>query len=237
MPRKVVIAVAIIARLVRQPHGDQASWGRPLEEGGLASARNTFEEAVRQDRSLARHIARDLVLLFEANGGLTTANQVAAFEAVGLDPSSSFDATSGPPVQRIAAQALAVARTIQARSRGGEGTAPDLSVYRALYEDRSDEAQERAFAIGAWAAIVVARLASADRLSNGLLFFEPGREFIPEMEGIGWYPNPVNPGETATGEATIERWWDGDDWTDRVRFRDGRRWNEAEVTFFSTPGN
>jgi hypothetical protein len=57
------------------------------------------------------------------------------------------------------------------------------------------------------------------------------------MESVGWYPNPVNPGDTAMGDASVERWWNGDDWTDRVRFRDGRRWTQAEVSLFTTPGN
>lgn len=237
MPRKVWIAIAVVARLVRQAPGDSSSWGRSLDEGDLAWAHRTFEEALRQDRSLARHVARDLALLFETNGGLTGSNQAAAFESVGLDPSVSTSTTSESPAQRAAAQTLAVARTIQARSQGGEAAPHDLALYRDLYENRSEDAQSRALDIGAWAAVVVARMASADRLPNGGLFFEAGRDFIPPMEDVGWYPNPVNAGDTTMGDASIERWWNGDDWTDRVRFRDGRRWSETEVSFFNTPSN
>jgi hypothetical protein len=57
------------------------------------------------------------------------------------------------------------------------------------------------------------------------------------MEGVGWYPNPVNAGDTSDNNASIERWWDGADWTDRVRIRDGRRWNEIEVPLFTPPSN
>jgi hypothetical protein len=236
LARKVRIAIAVIARLARQPVGDASSWGRSLDDRDLTAAHRTFEEAAWQDRSLARHVARDLTLLFESNGGIAR-NQAAAFESVDLDPSPSPDTTGSPSAQRVAAQALAVARTIQARSQGGEAAPSDLAVYMALYEDQSNEGQDRAIDIGAWSAVVVARLATADRLPNGALFLEPGSDFIGQMEGVGWYPNPVNHGDTDIGDAAIERWWDGGDWTDRVRYRDGRHWTETEVPLFTTPNN
>lgn len=235
LARKVRVSIAVIARLAQQPVADTSSWGRSLDDGDLAIAQRTLEEAVRQDRSLARHIARDLTLFFEANGGIAV-NEVAAFESVGLDPAPSPGTMSGP-AQRIAAQVLAVARTIQARSQGAETAPSDLAVYRALYEDRSNEGHDRAIDIGAWSAVVVARLATANRLPNAALFLEPGSDFIGQMEGVGWYPNPVNHGGTAIGDASIERWWDGSDWTDRVRYRDGRNWIETEVSLFTTPNN
>lgn len=236
MPRKARVTIAVVARLERQPVGDVSSWGRSLDDGDLAVAHRALDEAVWQDRSLVRHVARDLVLLVETTGGLTV-NRAAALESVGLDPSLHLDGTSGSSAQRVAARALAVARTIQARSQGGEAVPADLAIYRRLFEDRSDAVDEWAIDIGAWSALVVARLAAVDRLPNGAIFLEAGSDFIGEMDGVGWYPNPVNAGDTTTGEASIERWWDGNDWTDRVRLRDGRSWTATEVSLFTAPNN
>ncbi len=41
------------------------------------------------------------------------------------------------------------------------------------------------------------------------------------LEGKGWYVEPVF--------GKCERYWDGSDWTSRVRTQDGRRWHETEM--------
>jgi hypothetical protein len=225
-PRKLELAVATIARMASDPVGGAAAWGESLDGGGLRAAGDLLRDAVRQDRSLVRHVSRDLIVLFEANGGIGS-NEALALGSVGLDPSMVRDA---------AAEARAVARAIRARREGNTGGPNDLAIYRDLFEDASDLGDERAIRIGAWSALVVARMASTDRLPNGALFLEPGMHFIWPMEVAGWYPNPVNAGDTG-GDASIERWWDGEDWTDRARIRDGRRWQEAEVSLLKMPSN
>jgi hypothetical protein len=52
------------------------------------------------------------------------------------------------------------------------------------------------------------------------------------MTGVGWYPNPQNTGEISGDDVQFERWWNGNDWTDRVRMRQGRGWQEAQMSMF-----
>lgn len=236
LPRKTVLTLAVVARLARTPAGQPGAWGASLDDGGLAAGHEVFADAVWQDVSLARHVARDLTLLFEANGGLTVAH-AEAFASVGLDPANPLRPGVGSPGESVGGTAAAVARTIGARSEGGEAASADLAIYTRLFEDRSDEALEWTLDIGAWSALILARMASTERLTNSDIFLRPGADHIPPMEGVGWYPNPVNPGDTSCGDAPIQRWWDGEDWTDLVRLLDGRNWMKTEVSLLKTPSN
>lgn len=67
----------------------------------------------------------------------------------------------------------------------------------------------------AWTAIAMLRTGQAT--SELILKMpEPGL-----LEEPGWYTEPLF--------AKCERYWNGADWTDRVRVKDGRRWNETRL--------
>jgi hypothetical protein len=63
----------------------------------------------------------------------------------------------------------------------------------------------------AWVAVALSRTQTGRQLWE---LPEPGL-----LEYPGWYADPL--------WAKAERFWDGQDWTARVRVRDGRRWTEA----------
>jgi Protein of unknown function (DUF2510) len=63
----------------------------------------------------------------------------------------------------------------------------------------------------AWTALAVLRTGNAPRVWG---MPEPG-----QLEVVGWYADPLF--------AKGERYWDGKDWTARVRVKEGRRWNEG----------
>lgn len=65
----------------------------------------------------------------------------------------------------------------------------------------------------AWTAIVMLRTGTAARIWD---MPEPG-----QLEEVGWYADPV------FGQS--ERYWDGRDWTSRVRVKEGRRWVESTI--------
>jgi Protein of unknown function (DUF2510) len=67
----------------------------------------------------------------------------------------------------------------------------------------------------AWTAIAMLRTgqASSELISR---MPEPGL-----LEQPGWYADPLF--------AKCERYWAGDDWTDRVRVKNGRTWNETSL--------
>jgi hypothetical protein len=226
--RKMELSNAALKRTSTLPVSAASAWGQPLDEAALQPVREVIAGVLVQDRSLARHVTRDLALLFESLGGLYM-HQTAALESVG--------ARDGD-VGASGAMALAVARTIKGRHEGTPVAPSDEGLYISHFEDPAVEAYERALSIGAWAATVTSRLRNQGTLrGDGAIFFEPGQEQVGQMWEPGLYPSPVNAGDTSRGDASIERFWDGHDWTSRVRSRDGRRWNEQQVSLFRAPSN
>jgi hypothetical protein len=227
--RKNMLAIAAQARITQIPSSSATAFGHPLDDAALADARAVLEGVMRQDRSLARHVTRDLALVFESMGGLYV-HQHAAMQAAG-----AADGRLSP----AGASALAIARTIQARNNGTQTDAPDTALYIRHFEDTSPGAHEQAISAGAWVATVTARLKNQGTIDgDGIPFFQPGAVHVGEMWAPGYYPNPVNAGDTSSGDASIERWWDGQDWTPRVRVREGRRWlPEQQFTLFQVPSN
>ncbi len=108
--RKQVLAVAILTRLSDTTVGSASAFGQEIRDHDLDEAVHIVATVTTQDRSLMRHVARDMALLFESLGGLTE-NKDAASRSVG--PSAS---TGTIRVAQAASGGLAVARTIQARS-------------------------------------------------------------------------------------------------------------------------
>lgn len=229
--RKNVLAVASLNRLCDATVGSSSSFGQQIRDEDLDKAVHVVATVTTQDRSLLPHVARDMALVFESLGGLTE-NKNATSRAVGQSGS-----TATIRVARAASDALAVARTIEARSNSREPSSSDLGTYTALFEDASPEGHTRALDIGAWVGVVTARLRTGGYLSLDLPLFNRQLAEYARMDGVGWYPNPVNAGDTSDGEAQIERWWDGSDWTQRVRFRNGRRWEERQVSLLTVPKN
>ena len=67
----------------------------------------------------------------------------------------------------------------------------------------------------AWAAIAMLRTGQA---TSDLIMKMPEPGLLEEP---GWYVEPLF--------AKCERYWSGDDWTDRVRVKEGRTWNETRM--------
>lgn len=57
------------------------------------------------------------------------------------------------------------------------------------------------------------------------------------MREEGWYPNPNNYGQIEGTDCTIQRYWNGQDWTDDVRYRDNKRWISASRPLRAVPNN
>jgi hypothetical protein len=60
---------------------------------------------------------------------------------------------------------------------------------------------------------------------------------VPRMTTADWYPNPYQMGEIRAGEATWQRYWNGADWTDRIRTRGLSGWQEQTKSLFEAPPN
>jgi hypothetical protein len=235
--RKNELGLHVINRLTREPVGAAAAWGLPFDGEALEATSSVVGESLRQDRSLAGRVARDIALLFASFGGIAV-NREAALESVGLTDAALDDDLSADPIgRRSAIETVSVARTIESRSNGGDGSPADVELYRGLHEDRSPAGYDRALTIASWGGLVTARMWTSGRLPEDVPAFSSRWDSIGRMEDAGWYPNPINAGDTSSGDAEIERWWDGGDWTDRVRIREGRGWDEHQMSVFITPQN
>ena len=225
IPRKVELSFAVVARIGLHPACRSELHGLPLAGELLNETSSIVRDVVRQDRSLLPHVSRDTVLFFEAYGGIFMHRDSA------LDLMGGVDA-----LDDVAHDALTIASVIQARSQGHDASADGVHRYTTHFENPTDRNVDRAASIAAWAATALGRLRAAGHLA-GSAFQYDGREYPRSMDGVGWYPNPVNAGDTSGGDAQIERWWNGEDWTDRVRIREGRRWSELQNSLFVAPKN
>jgi hypothetical protein len=112
----------------------------------------------------------------------------------------------------------------------------DRTYYEHLFESPVRRTQLVAHEITAWSGAVIGRLmhaGHAEKMPWKLDDFET----VPAMQGAGWYPNPSNMGQIVDGDATLQRYWDGNDWTDRVRLHKGRTWHYATSSIFKAPNN
>lgn len=232
--RKNELAFAAVGRITRGSATATGTFGRPLTAADREATDGVVSDVLRQDRALAAHVARDAVLLFEAFGGLAL-NERHAIASVGLDP-------GWVGADPVAADALAIARVIRGRSQDLTPSTTDISGYEALFTTEGVRQLDRVLGVTGWAAIVIGRLHNhpeclgADALGNPPVL-APHLQKHGTMSDVGWYPNPVNGGDVSTGVAGIQRWWDGSDWSDRARVREGRRWTEHRIPLSTSPTN
>ena len=241
--RKNELAMAALHRVLRHPAAAEKTFGQPLDAAHFAVTDEIVDAVLVQDWSLAACVARDLALFFESFGGLAL-NLEVAHQAVGLEADGRLGEAYGQLpdedkhlAQSAAQEALAIARTIQARYRGEQVPPRDLAVYTMLFESEGESNHRRALRVGGWAATSVARMRNGGHIDGELPAFANHLQHFGRMEQVGWYPNPINAGDTSLGDASIERWWDGGDWSDRVRLRENRRWRETRTSILTAPNN
>jgi hypothetical protein len=94
---------------------------------------------------------------------------------------------------------------------GQDASPAERRLYVELHTGASDKDVEAlAYDIIGWTAIGLGRLSNTIRIRSSLPTADPG------------YPNPQRTGDIVDGNATIQRYWDGVNWTDQVRMREGR---------------
>jgi hypothetical protein len=247
--RKSLIGGACLVRISGLEVAQSAAYGRPVADTvELGPATGVVREALAQDRSLARWIARDACVLLDVvteNMMMPLPDCIAVvMESIGL----TGDAMRGAP--EMAPSWRAQLSTADCEQATGLASASlqifwvvcqraldaDRTFYAHLFSSSADATQEVAYDIAAWAFVVISRLTATGRTPEvGLV--DPSRREFPAMTTPGWYPNPYNHGTFAQGDVTFQRMWDGDDWTPRVRVKDGRRWVESERPMLSVPDN
>jgi Protein of unknown function (DUF2510) len=180
----------------------------------------------------------------EANEG---ENLAAAYAAVGLGPSGNIPATleqrlklseeESAESSGLAACAMSVLGAIRAKKTDPAGwRSSDHFLYEDLYTRASGAQVERlAYEIIAWASVIIARLMNADLLSRLLPTLGPDYEAVPRLTRAAWYPNPSRTGAIVNGIAEVQRYWDGQAWTERVRFRSLSGWRTGSMSLHAPP--
>jgi Protein of unknown function (DUF2510) len=244
--RKSVIAFACINQVMTLPCSRAEEFGRPLAGStGLRPAADLVRSIMFQDRSMAAWTARDCLVTLDAllctmhpswDDALDT-----AMSAAGLLPGPTIDPRRLDGVkpgtrQDVLVLANRVISVFFAFERPNGNRCGDRTFYERLFAANSTAGALAAYEIAAWTGTVIGRLRDAGYLDEVLWMSQEFRT-VPEMTVAGWYPNPFRMGEIVGGEAGWQRFWDGSDWTERVRTRYGTGWREATTTMFQAPAN
>jgi hypothetical protein len=194
--------------------------GVPLGDGhGMEPLVETLKPLFAGERSLLRWVALRGALLFLDMGFPSEAEWRTAMFTMGLERSKSpFTGEEevqvlerpGPISPEVRSHILGLHASIVMRL-GVYDQISEASLERVSRNAMWNVNDAMAFDYIAWSAVTMLRTGTAHRAFN---MPEPGM-----LEEPGWYAEPVF--------AKCERYWDGRDWTDRVRWLDRRRWIEG----------
>lgn len=252
-PRTEVLASACELQIAELPLAGRAAYGQPLTPAEIESATVVVRHNLRQDQDLSAWIARKVmqhlfVIMSDHMLAPTLEDRFAElFAAVGLrsaeqpDQNRMIELISQPPTLsgEDAAATIALAnlsfavyraRMLQAEAGG------DYDFYVSLFTGEVDDAAELSYGIIAWEGVALGRLTNDGRARvSGLRTFSDEYKRVPAMTVPDWYPNPYKTGAIVSGEASLQRYWDGAAWTDQVRLRDGRGWKSLSASLHDRP--
>ena len=244
--RKSAITLACVNQVMTLPVAAAESFGQPLAHWlGLQPASDVVHDLLRQDRSLAAWVARDCLVTLDALlHGMDPSQDDALETALGaaglrsgpvIDP---FEAEHVPPkatedVLRLANRVLSIFFAFERADGSGRA---HRGFYERMFAARSMSAALMAHDIAAWTAVVIGRLVHTGYLDE-MPWMAPEFHRVPAMTVPDWYPNPFQMGEIINGEAAWQRYWDGTDWTDRIRRRGADGWREYARSMFEAPPN
>lgn len=246
LQRKTLLTFVSINQIMKLPIASREYFGQPMADVfGLQPASDIVRKILAQDASVAAWVARDSLIALDALLGTmnTSWNDSLdiAMDAAGLVPGPELNPERLTDVPlRVREDMLGLANCIVsvffAFERPGEVQNGDRTYYNHLFESPARATQLLAHEITAWSGAVIGRL-----LHTGYAEKNPWMsdefEAVPTMQCVGWYPNPSNMGQIVGGDATLQRYWDGTDWSDQVRLRDGRTWHYETSSMFKTPRN
>lgn len=244
--RKSLLVFAAINQIIKLPIASKKYFGRPLADTfGLQSASDVVREVLVQDASMAAWTARDSLVTLDAlldtmdvpwNDALDI-----AMDAAGLLPGPQLnpERLADIPLRvhdDMRGLANCVAAVFFSFERPGGVQIGDRAYYEHLFQSPTRATQLVAHEITAWSGVVIGRLLDAGHVEE-VLWMSKEFETVPAMKVAGWYPNPWRMGEIVRGDAGFQRQWNGADWTDQIRLRDGRGWRHETNSMFKAPAN
>jgi hypothetical protein len=229
-PRKTELALAVLNQMRADPLCSPDAFGSQVGPDDLGGPLALFGELLGRERSLTAAVTRDLALVYQSCGGLGIYRD-RALSSVGLSNGST---SAAPAAASLADTAMAIAEHFEEPGPTVRSQKPYEWMFLAQAEP---DGHRQVAQIACWLAIVLNRLYVTGTFEGQLPLFSPMFATPESMDEPGWYPNPLNAGDTSNGEAEIERYWDVADWTSRVRVRRGRRWEEVELSMFRPMSN
>jgi hypothetical protein len=214
-----------VRRLDGHPLGGQSAHGVALGDGlGMEDVVGCIAPLFQRETSLARWVAIRAALLFLDMICPSDREWQELMPIMGL--ASVKDPQTGEPAVVVLHQASPVTPEVEQNILGlfwaitsrwqRYAEVSKMSVQQVNADPRwAAVGPPMALDFIAWASIAMLRTGQA---SSELIASmpEPGL-----LEQPGWYAEPVF--------AKCERYWSGDDWTDRVRVKNGRVWNENNL--------
>ncbi|MFZ2112254.1 MAG: hypothetical protein WAU77_00830 [Solirubrobacteraceae bacterium] len=249
-PRTTALAASCVLQIAEIPLAGRERFGEVLTVAALEPASELVRNIMIQDRDLSAWIARKSIIQLKyilgssAMSGDFGRDFDLGWAGVGLLSSSDgpvIHPDSGATLSdedlggavgfgQVVGGLLLLFSTTPEERRSSSG----WSVYEDLYTGASGEdAETLGYDITAWVSVLLARLLNTERASN-IPFLGPEYRQAPPLPRPGWYPNPGKTGDITNGDAQFQRFWDGA-WTDRVRIREGREWNEGSLSLHAPP--
>jgi hypothetical protein len=221
MPRRGRLMAAAALRIQSHPLARQAARGVPLGDGhGLEDVVSVVRPLFTKERSLTRWVAIRGALLFLDMAAPDETSWDRILNAMGLcvtqDPVTHQQRTellpsAGPLTPEVQGNIVGVFGSL-ARHLEDYGRVSKMSIDD-VNSDPTWRVVNEAVALDyiAWASVALCRTNELEAVHR-----------TPEagvLESPGWYADPL--------WAKAERFWNGTDWTQRMRVRDGRRWVEV----------
>jgi hypothetical protein len=250
--RKNALARACIGRIAGLSVCDASQFGRPVADTyGLSDAATAVRDVLRQDRSMYAWLARDMMvsldvvleLMMEEGRGTWGENLDSAMMTIGLEPGpqlrKGLERELASDVQErvigLASYGLKIFWNIAQPDR--KELERDGALYKHLFESTDERTELTAHDVAAWSGVIIGRLHGVGCVPASVPWFDRDGAIVPALEESAWYPNPYNRGNIENGDATFQRYWDGRDWTDRIRMRVDGSWNEELHSLRTVPNN
>jgi hypothetical protein len=248
-PRTEVLTAASIYQVQHIPIASADRFGNAVTVADVTPAAAVVRDVLFQDRDITGPIARKVMQHLQAivsnfMKGPVGENIDTFLQSLGLEMSDGDIVMSSPGRDRLSAGEAGAAESLanvafavfRAFTLGEDALPAERRLYVELHTGAADkDVEELAYDIIGWTAIGLGRLFNTNRIRPGLPTADPAYRHAPRMEVEGWYPNPQRTGDIVDGNASIQRYWNSERWTDQVRIREGRGWKSVTASLHDAP--
>jgi Protein of unknown function (DUF2510) len=253
-PRTDWLAANASLRIAGTPIAQRERLGEVVTVPDLAPSSEVVRQVMAQDRDLSAWVARKAVMQLKAvlSGAITgdlAGDFRLGFAAMGLEipdrgqvgfldgnSAKSLSDTQAEAAKAMGNLTIEMMKILVTPAQERPRLA-GWDFYVDLYTGGSgQDVETMAYDLTAWVSVLVARLLNEGRVPP-VPFLTAEFRHVPRLQEAAWYPNPAKHGEIVNGVATLQRYWDGQRWTDRVRIRDTSGWQTGSFSLHDRPSD